>query len=515
MTENRVKICVPVCVAKDDLAAAISRAAEAGDLIELRLDCLPESQRNDAWRNLAQLGNRPFILTLRPKDQGGNAEINLEERFQFWNALDEVPADAMFDLELDLIDEVVSRKTAVVASRVICSHHQFEGEIANVESIYEQMAAIPAAVLKIAVQAEDAIDCLPIFKLLERAQREGRKLIAIAMGTAGIATRILVPARGSFLTYGSLDDETATAPGQLTARELRDVYRIDRIDRQTQIMGLIGRPVSHSLSPQLHNAAFAGSEANAVFIPFEVRDIDAFMRRMVIPGSREIDWNLRGFSVTAPHKTTVMKFLDWIEPAAKEIGAVNTIVLEGGSSRGYNTDAAAFIEVLKGRIASLQNLRCAVIGAGGAARGVGWALRQAGASVSLFARDAAKAKALGDDLRVDSCDLANANFKGFDVVVNATPLGTCGAHEAETPALADQLRGVRLAYDLVYNPLETRFMREARAAECQTIGGLDMLIAQAAEQFRLWMDAQPDVATMRLAAEQALISDTHDSREKI
>ena len=129
---------------------------------------------------------------------------------------------------------------------------------------------------------------------LERAEREGRKVIAIAMGQAGIMTRILGPSRGSFLTYGSLDQESTTAPGELTAREVREVYRIDRIDRQTQIMGLIGSPVSHSLSPHIHNAAFARADLDAVFIPIEVRDVDAFMRRLVRKGSREIDWNVRG-----------------------------------------------------------------------------------------------------------------------------------------------------------------------------------------------------------------------------
>src|SRR5438552_19048551 len=119
------------------------------------------------------------------------------------------------------------------------------------------MSATPARIIKISVQANDSMDCIPIFHLLERVQREEREMIAIAMGPAGIMTRILGPSRGSFLTYGSLDDESATAPGQLTAKELREVYRIDQIDRGTEVFGIIGNPVRHSLSPQIHNAAFA------------------------------------------------------------------------------------------------------------------------------------------------------------------------------------------------------------------------------------------------------------------
>jgi 3-dehydroquinate dehydratase/shikimate dehydrogenase len=503
MESSKAKICVPVCAEADEFSHSIARAAEIGDLIELRLDCLPEDRRVSAWRELVGNTNREIILTLRPTEQGGNASVSHTDRLKFWSSIENVRDGVLFDLELDLITDALANKN-LEASRVICSHHQFEGEIANLESIYERMAASPAAILKIAARADDATDCLPIFKLLERAQHDGRELIAVAMGQAGIMTRILGPSRGSFLTFGSLDDEKSTAPGQLTARDLREVYRIDQIDRQTQIMGLIGSPVAHSISPHIHNAAFAEAEANAVFIPLEVQDVDAFMQRMVRKSSREIDWNVRGFSVTAPHKTSVMKFLDWVEPGAQEIGAVNTVVMTDDALRGYNTDALAFRETLSGQVDQLENLRCAVIGAGGAARAVAWALKNAGAAVTVFARNRAKAQKIGDDFQISVQGLADANFKDFDVVVNATPLGTLGAHESDTAVQAEKLRGVRLAYDLVYNPLETRFMREARAAGCETIGGLEMLIAQAVEQFRLWTGAHPNVATMRRAAEKAL-----------
>jgi 3-dehydroquinate dehydratase/shikimate dehydrogenase len=452
--------------------------------------------------------NSPAILTMRPAEQGGHAANDYERRKGFWRSLENISADCYVDLELDLVEGLVPSgspgQPPVDWQRVICSHHFFLGVPSDLDQTYRRMVATPARILKIAGQADDVIDCLPIFRLHERAQQDGREIIAIAMGPAGVITRILGPSRGSYLTYGSLDDESATAPGQVTARDLREVYHIERIDRRTEITGLIGKPVGHSISPHIHNAAFAKANVNAVFIPFEVRNLDAFIRRMAHEGSREIDWKVRGFSVTAPHKTAVMKHLDWIEPAAKEIGAVNTILAQEGGLQGFNTDAAAFLEPLKTRFKSLENVRCAIVGAGGAARAIVWALQHAGASVSLFARDVAKVKLLADELRVDTHSLAAANFDGFDVVVNATPLGTRGEHEAETPATRDQLHGVRLAYDLVYNPLETRFMREARGAGCETLGGLEMLIAQAGEQFKLWTGMQPDIDTMRSAAQRAL-----------
>ncbi|MFY9620507.1 MAG: shikimate dehydrogenase [Pyrinomonadaceae bacterium] len=511
MEKGKAKICVPVCVRRaHELADHIKRAQEVADVVELRIDYVESTEVDAALKessSLPRTTSLPFILTFRPAEQGGGRPIAVTERAEFWLHKSQLGAPNSFfdfaDVELELLESDDIRRQ-FSSERLICSHHDFVGVPGDLEIIYNRMAAMSASILKIAVQAADATDCIPIFNLLDRAQREGRELIAIAMGQAGVMTRILGPSRGSFLTYGSLDEDSTTAPGQVTARELREVYRIDSIDRATEIMGVIGRPVAHSISPYIHNAAFALADLNAVFLPFEVHDLDGFIRRMVRNNSREIEWNLRGFAVTAPHKSAVMKHLDWIEPAAKEIGAVNTIVVQEGGLHGYNTDAAAFIEPLKHRLESLEGLRCGVIGAGGAARAVANALLRKRAMVEVFARNPDQAKAITSDFGIEYRSLADANFNGFDVVINATPLGTRGELETETPVTAEQLRGVRLAYDLVYNPLETQFLREARQAGCETVGGLEMLIAQAVEQFRLWTAKEPDVEAMRDAAKRAL-----------
>jgi shikimate dehydrogenase len=195
-----------------------------------------------------------------------------------------------------------------------------------------------------------------------------------------------------------------------------------------------------------------------------------------------------------------MNSLDWIDSAAKEIGAVNTIVIRGNELHGYNTDADGFITPLKRKFGSLGKARCAIVGAGGGARAALWALRREGADAALFVRDSDKARLASKELGVDSYPVSAESFGGFDIVVNATPLGTRGVREQDTVAMARQLRGVRLAYDLVYNPLETRFMREASAAGCKTLGGIEMLLAQAVEQFKLWVAEEPDVEVMRAAA---------------
>ncbi|HEV2705903.1 MAG TPA: shikimate dehydrogenase, partial [Pyrinomonadaceae bacterium] len=368
----------------------------------------------------------------------------------------------------------------------------------------ERMAASRAHVIKIAVLARDAVECLPVMRLLERARREGRALVALAMGEAGMWTRVVGPAHGSFLTYAAPDEEHATAPGQLTADALVGLYRVRSINPRTQVTGIVGSPVSHSLSPHMHNAAFAAHGTDAVYLPFEVRDAGAFLRRMVSPRTRELEWNVRGLSVTAPHKSAVLAHLDRVEPKALKIGAVNTIVVEEwGELRGYNTDAEASLAPLDGLV-ELKGAQVAVVGAGGAARAVLWALRQRGAEATVYARRVERAREVAEEFGASAAPLTGASFARFDVVINATPLGTRGRLEGETPAHAAQLAGARLVYDLVYNPRATRFMREGREAGCRVVGGLAMLVAQAAAQFKLWTGADAPLEVMRRAAERVL-----------
>jgi 3-dehydroquinate dehydratase/shikimate dehydrogenase len=487
-----------------ELEQECQRASEWADIVELRLDCIetPDCiETGDLVTAVEQLLGRlsyPVILTFRPEEQGGYRSLSLRGREAFWEKNPGSVVNALCDIESDLV-----LTTSLDWSRIIASHHDFTEVPADFEQIYERLAATPARVIKIAVRANDITDCLPVFHLLERARRDQRELIAIAMGDAGIATRVLGPSRGAFLTYASLTNENATAPGQVNARQLRSLYRIDEINDETMICGLAGLPVMHSVSPHMHNAAFAAEEVNGVYLPLEVKDIEAFIKRMVHPQTRELDWNLRGLSVTAPHKSAVIELLDWVHADAKEIGAVNTIVVEGHRLLGYNTDVHGLIEPLLEAFDSLGGLSVAVIGAGGAARGAVWALKRQGARVTLFARDSEKAKPLAQFFDVACEPLAAAVFDRYDVVINATPLGS-GDFVDQTPAVAEQLAGARLVYDLIYNPIETQLLKQARHAGCQTLGGLQMLVAQARLQFELWVGRTPSTTIMQDAAAAAL-----------
>jgi len=500
MNTQPVRICVPVCAREiRAFEEASKEAAQCGDIIELRVDCLDtcEPSRVEA---LTKTVNRLAIVTFRPREQGGHCDADSSTRRRFWNTQIESSQDALFDIELDLL---LDNSIQPDWQRVICSHHDFNSVPANLDQIYASMAKTPARIFKIAVNARDVVDCIPLFRLIDRARKEGKEIIAVAMGLPGIATRILGPSRGNYLTYGSLDADRGTAPGQISARELRELYRIDRISRDTQVLGILGLPVGHSISPNVHNAAFASAGLDAVYLPFEVRDLPAFITRMAHPRSRELDWNLTGLSVTAPHKTAVMDYLDWIDPAAREIGAVNTIVITADGFHGYNTDALAALKPVEKKLGSLRDSRCALLGAGGVARALLWSLRRNGVHVTLFSRNLKKGSALAEKFGAEHRLLNEASLGEFDFVVNATPLGTQGVTEGSSPATIEQLRGARLAYDLVYNPDDTLFMQQAREAGCEAIGGLSMFVLQAAEQFKLWTGVEAPAAVMQLAAEQA------------
>ena len=503
ISESSTRICVPICTSNlAEMEARVLRAANVADVIELRIDCLSEQ---DVPKFVERVGpiieaaRVPVIITFRPEEEGGYRKLTINERKEFWQSMKPSP-NVLFDIEYELATTVA----VIRSSNIICSNHYFAGLPEDIERRYQRLAGTPARILKIAVYANDAVDCLPIFHLLQRAANDGKKLIALAMGDAGLTTRILGPSRGAYLTYAALEEDSGTAPGQLTIDQSRSLYRIDKITPQTQVFGLVGSPVMHSISPHVHNSGFEAEGIDAVYIPFEVKDLKAFVERMVRPTSREFDWQLGGLSVTAPHKLAVMEHLDWIDERAREIGAVNTIVIDGEKLRGHNTDVDGFIEPLSSAIELTADFKAAVLGAGGAANAALWSLKNQGVDVVLFARDVQKARSLADKFKVSCESLEGASFEGFDVVVNATPLGSLGARQEQTPATSEQLRNVRLAYDLVYNPSETRFMREAQAAGCQTLGGMEMLVAQARRQFKLWTGRTAPTEVMHAAALRGL-----------
>jgi 3-dehydroquinate dehydratase/shikimate dehydrogenase len=510
--QSKSTICIPVCSKSfAQIRLDAEAAAEHADMLEFRLDCLEQDQvatlRNELVDLVVSL-SRPIIVTYRARDEGGYSQISRSDRIEFWRWVadafaDHTSANVLFDIELDLVNDpkLLEIWRRIGWKRIICSFHDFGEGMRDLSPVYDKLLRTEAGVLKIAVNVSEACDCVPFFDLLARAKTDSRELIPIAMGEAGVTTRILGPAYGAFLTFGSANDLSSTAPGQLTAATLRELYRISNISPETRVCGLIGSPVGHSLSPKIHNASFAASGLDAVYIPFEVHNLDRFVARVVKRGAGSKLWPLMGFSVTTPHKLGIIKYLDSIDSVAQSIGAVNTVVVSGSKLLGYNTDVHGFITPLRSRIGSLSGMRAAIIGTGGAARSALWALQTEGADVTIFARDPEKGKELASTFgAVLAPSGETESFRPFDVVVNATPLGTRGILENEAPATLDQLKGVKWAYDMVYNPYNTQFLLRASKAGCNLIPGVEMLIAQAEEQFRAWTGLEPPTHLMRQAA---------------
>jgi 3-dehydroquinate dehydratase/shikimate dehydrogenase len=502
---NNGKICISVCAeTADELIEQIKRAEVLADVIEIRFDCLETSDFNVFDLNsmqsvykkiLSVKSNKVFLTTFRPKQQGGKREISDEERNYFWGSGYEI---GWADCEEDFIEN----SFYWLWDERICSYHIFQSSSEDLVQTYERLKATQADVLKIAVQADDIGDTIPIWKLLERAKSENKQIIPIAMGESGKWTRILGLAHGAFMTYAALDAGQETAPGQVSAVDLTEIYRAKELNKETEVYGILGSNTSVSMSPYIHNTAFQFHGLNSVFVPLQVHDLDEFMRRMVKPATREIELNFKGFSVTLPHKQAIIKHLDFVDETAAKIGAVNTVKIVDGKLYGYNTDAQGFIEPLLNSYGDLAGAKVAILGAGGAARACVYALKNAGADVTIFARDLTKVQSLADEFEVEFRELRITNYelRDFDILVNATPLGMKGKAEGETPVLAEQLKGLHLVYDLVYIPFQTPLMNEADKMEVPKIGGLAMLIAQAMEQQKIWTNLDAPLKEMSQAA---------------
>lgn len=497
---NDGRICVSVCAeTADELIETIKRAEEFADVIELRFDGLrKEELEKSLSRVLARTGEKPFLITFRPKGEGGRRELTVRERIKFWESvfLKNRRKDLLVDVELDL-HSVLNLKT----TKSIVSLHDFSGDRERLRANFEIYRLLADAdIIKFAVQTDDINDSIAVWKLLENAKAANQAFVPIAMSEAGKWTRVLGLAHGAPLAYAALETGEETAAGQITARDLIETYRVKELSEQTEIYGVAGSPVAQSLSPFMHNAAFNFHNLDAVYIPFAVKNLDDFIKKFVREETREVQLNFKGFSVTIPHKQAIIKHLDRLDETARKIGAVNTVKIEDGNLCGYNTDAAGFIAPLLDFYGDLEAAKVAVVGSGGAARACVYALKNAGAIVTIFARDVKKAANLAEDFDAEIIVFTKNDFNDFDIVVNAAPLGTKGALENETPAVAAQIKCVKMVYDLVYNPFETRFIKEARSANVPTVGGLAMLAAQGAKQFEIWTGKAAPMREMSAAA---------------
>jgi 3-dehydroquinate dehydratase/shikimate dehydrogenase len=474
----KAKVCVTVTGATmAELRAHRDEVADA-DLVELRLDTVRDPDAAGALE-----GRRsPVIVTCRPAWEGGLFRGAEEERRRLLREALDGGAEYV-DVEwkagfTDLIESTRGR-------RIVLSHHRFDAVPIDLAACATAMRSTGAEVIKLAVMARRLTDCLQLLPLADG----GTPAVLLAMGEAGVASRILATRFGSSWTYAG----DCIAPGQMTKVVLDEQFSFDSISDQTAVYGVIGRPVMHSVSPAIHNAAFAASGVDAVYLPLAAADFEDFLRFAN-------DIGVRGASVTAPFKVDAFRAADEAEALGERIGSVNTLKRVGDRWLARTTDVEGFLTPLESRF-SVKGQRATVLGAGGAARAVVEALREAGAHVSIAARKRERAETLArtTGALISSWPPASGSW---DVLINATPVGTA-PNTSDSP-LPDGPFSGELVYDLVYNPAETRLLRDARAAGCRTLGGLDMLITQAARQFEWWTGERAPVDVMRDAAIRAL-----------
>jgi len=498
-----------------DSTAELRRRRDAvrdADLVELRLDTVADPDVSAALEGR----QRPVIVTCRPAWEGGAFEGPEHDRRALLEQALALGAEYV-DIEwragfVDLVHSVHGR-------RIVLSMHDFEGVPKDLPAIADAMRATGAQVIKIAVKTAQLSDCLPLLDLGQTLARDDRptdQRVLIGMGDAGLATRVLACKFQSAWTYAG----TLREVGQLTVADLIDRYQFRSLGDATRIYGIVGRPVSHSVSPAMHNAAIRSTGIDAVYLPLAAADVDDFFAFAGAIG-------LVGASVTIPFKIAMFDRVDDVDPLARRVGAINTIRMTpderfselagsdaaaGRSSgvrraelrsakAGTNTDVEGFLRPLAERSVEIRGKRASILGAGGSARAVANALAEEGALVRVHGRRAAQAEAVARAVDGDTGPWP-PEAGSWDILINCTPIGMYPDTE-KSPMDGHALDG-SVVYDLVYNPTATRLLKDAAAAGCTTIGGLEMVVAQARQQFRWWTGIQPPAEVMRAAALERL-----------
>ncbi len=488
---NRARLCATVTAGTTAGLRAARDNVRGADLVELRLDGVADPDVDGALAGRSC----PVVVTCRPIREGGRFDGSEEERRRILGRA--------FELGADWVDlEWRSGFESLIAARrgrnVVLSVHDFEATPTDVESRYREMRATGAEVVKIAAYSRSAADVVRLHRL-GRAAR-GEPAVLVGMGPIGVPTRLLPARFGSAWTYAG----DGVAPGQVPLSDMIGLYRCDRVSASTAVYGVAGAPISHSLSPAMHNAGFAEAGVDAVYVPFEAASAGDLMALAQALG-------VKGLSVTAPFKESILDQVVDVDPVGRRTGAINTLRADDGGWRGLNTDVAGLLAPLEAR-GGVGGLRCCVLGAGGAARAAAVGLAGAGGAVAVCARRsdrAARVAALAGGSAVPFPPSPGS----WDLLVNTTPVGTA-PHVDDTPVPAPALAGGGIVYDLVYNPTRTRLLRDAEAAGCRTIGGLDMLAAQAVRQFEWWLGTRPPSDLFLRAAREALAARERPSRDE-
>jgi 3-dehydroquinate dehydratase/shikimate dehydrogenase len=490
----------PICIALGfpDTETLLKHARlemEAGEsFFEFRLDFLANPEEGiAAIRGFLKTNPECTLLaTCRRHQNHGRFNGSVEGQVRILEAAAEAGARAV-DIEIESAETASARLDALRSrTMLVVSHHNYEAT-PSLDSILRRMLRVQADAYKIVTTARKPSDNARV--LAPARQYPRTPLVLLAMGETGFPTRVLSPAWGGLYTYAAPNRAEGTATGQVCARQLRQLYRVDKLSRSAKIYGVVADPVRHSISPAVLNRAFHARRLDAVYLPFLVAPTQ--LKDFLTLAN---DLPLTGFSVTIPHKQKILRYLDVVEPLARRIGAVNTVWKKAGKWRGANTDAEAVTLPLSKRV-RLSKSTVLLVGNGGAARSAAYALVDSGAKVSIVGRNPDRVRALAKVCGAEPLLREQLDSRHFDSLVHATPLGM---HPNVKSTFFTNKIPADVVFDMVYNPQETELIRQARSQGCEVIPGIQMFLEQAARQFEIWTGETAPRTVMEKAAIEAL-----------
>lgn len=474
----------------------IQEAAKQGaELIELRLDFLAKAPD---FKRL--LDNKPcaVVATLRRQQDGGRWSGTEDQRKMLLRQATVAGFD-WIDIETDIANEIRRFKSV----KRIVSYHNMREVPADLEKIHEQMCAQDPDVVKLAVAAQKPGDNLRVLDLVKNAKQP---TVAFCMGDIGFASRILSKKYGAPFTYGAFNKERGIAPGMPSFDELKNVYRFDKLNAETEVFGVIGDPVAHSLSPLIHNRAMQRLGYNGVYLPFRVPrgGLLAFLSEFAkLP--------VRGYSVTIPHKEPALVATQHPNELAKGIQAANTLIQGNDGLYAYNTDAQAAMESLRahlprdanGEPAKLSEWTVLILGAGGVARAIAFMLHREGCKLMIANRSADRAQRLAEEIGCRYVVWEGRHNVKAELLVNCTSVGM-HPNVDDCPMHHSFFKPGVMVFDTIYTPETTMLIKEARGRGCHVLTGVDMFIRQAALQFSLFTNLEPPIDLMREEIKRAL-----------
>jgi len=471
-----------VCVAitgtdANDMIEKAESLARDNSFIEFRLDYVsqPVAAIPKVKKFFEMHQHVVAIATCRRAENGGKFKGSLAAQLDI---LGKAAAAGCQIIDLELQSALKCKADALQKLRtraaLLLSFHDFRAT-KKLEDTLEKMRAIPADFYKIVTTATTLSDNVVMMKFLE-THGDRHSLVGLCMGEQGLISRVLSVRASSVFTFASVSPGEETAPGQISAQDLRSVYRIDQVDAATRVYGVAGDPIAHSLSPLIMNTALRRENVNGVYLALHAKTLKDLLHCV-----REIPLN--GLSITMPYKQAILEHLDNSDTHTTKIGACNTVVRgQDGKLYGFNTDTAGVVRPLEQRV-SLENLKVLVLGAGGAARAAVFGLKERGSEVWILNRTAVTGQKLARQAKARTVKRADLKKLAFDVIINATPVGM--GNSKDSPLKEDEIRA-HYVFDMVYDPVETKLTKFAKARGAQIIPGIEMFVHQAARQFEIW-----------------------------